>query len=169
LKKLFLKSNNLVKHKILDSLNNIYDNCINNKFINHFVTFESTPDPQVFIDSLCDYDIRQLETIIEIGLFLEEYYCDLYLADFLESNIECYIDVNRSHEDKAYDDYADDIDKILNSKNKFYLEKTNAQVLDKLLSNASVNYRVEHIKEANEKRRARMNGENSSEDFSDDD
>ena len=164
LKKLFLKSNHLVKNKIIDSLKNIRDNCINNKFIHklELVTFESTPDPQEFINGLCDYDIRQLETIIEIGLFLEEYYCDLYLADFLESNIEYYIDVNRSYEDKLYDDFTDEVDKILDDRNKIYPEKTNGQILMRLIRSTNVAFIVQDIKKASKKRRARFNGEDSS-------
>lgn len=161
LKKLFLKSNDLVKHKIIDSLKNIHDTCINKKFINHLVTFESTPDPQEFINGLCDYDIRQLEMIIEIGLFLEEYYCDLYLTDFLESNIEYYIDVNRSYEDKAYDDFTDEVDKILDGRNKIYPEKTNGQILRKLIRSTNITFIVQDIYEASKKRRARFNGEDS--------
>ena len=62
---------------------------------------------------------EKLETIIEIGVYLDEYYV-LYLEDFLESNIECYIDVNNSYENKAWDYYADFIDKILDDRNKIY-------------------------------------------------
>jgi len=167
LKKLFLKSNNIIKHKILESLNNISYSCKNDRFVNKTKLQNSTPNPKEFINSLCDDDISKLETIIEIGLFLEEYYY-LYLTNFLESNLEEYIDVNGSYEDKAYDDYADNIDKILNSKNKLYPKKTNAQVLDKLIRRAIVRFDVNDIKEANNKRRARMNGENSSDDSSED-
>jgi hypothetical protein len=162
LKSLFLKSNNLVKHKILDSLNNIHDSCINK-----IKTENSTPDPQGFINGLCDYDISKLETIIEIGLFLKEYYCDLYLTDFLESNIEYYIDVNRSYEDKLYDDFTDEVDKILDGRNKIYPEKTNGQILMRLIRSTNVTFIVQDIKEASKKRRARFNGEDSSDNSED--
>ena len=171
LKKLFLKSNHLVKHKIIDSLNNI-QSCINqiktenstpNQFIDGLCDYDTTPDPQEFINGLCDYDIGQLETIIEIGLFLEEYYCDLYLADFLESNIECYIEMNRSYENKVYDDFTDIVDKILDDRNKIYPEKTNGQILMRLIRSTNVSFIVDDIKEASKKRRARFNGEDSSE------
>jgi hypothetical protein len=137
----------LVKHKILGSLNNI-QSCINkiktenstpNQFINGLCDYESTPDPQEFINSLCDYDISKLETIIEIGLFLKEYFSHLYLTDFLESNIEYYIDVKSSYEDKGYDYYPDVIDKILDDRNKIYPEKTNGQILMKLIQKSLIN------------------------------
>jgi hypothetical protein len=167
LKSLFLKSNNIIKHKILESLNNISYSCKNDRFVNKTKLQNSTPNPKEFINSVCEYDISKLETIIEIGLFLEEYYY-LYLTNFLESNIEYYINVNRSYEDKAYDDYPDVIDKILSNKNKIHPNKTNAQVLDRLIRSAIVRFDVNDIREANKKRRARMNGENSSDDSSDD-
>lgn len=169
LKSLFLKSNHLVKHKILGSLNNIQswinkiesENSTSNQFIDGLIDYDTNPDPQGFINGLCDYDISKLETIIEIGLFLEEYYCDLYLTDFLESNIEYYIDVKRSYEDKAYDDFTDEVDKILDGRNKIYPEKTNGQILKKLIRSTNITFIVQDIYEASKKRRARFNGEDS--------
>lgn len=158
LKKLFLKSNHLVKHKIIDSFSDIGNKIRHKSKPNYNYSF---PDTHEFINGLCDYDIGQLETIIEIGLFLEEYYCDLYLADFLESNIEYYIEVNRSYEDKAYDDFTDIVDKILDDRNKIYPEKTNGQILMRLIRSTNVAFTVHDIKEASRKRRARFNGEDS--------
>jgi len=80
----------------------------------------------------------------------------------LESNIEYYIDVNRSYEDKLYDDFTDEVDKILDDRNKIYPEKTNGQILMRLIRSTNVAFIVQDIKKASKKRRARFNGEDSS-------
>jgi hypothetical protein len=49
----------------------------------------------------------------------------------------------------------------LDDRNKIYPEKTNGQILMKLIRSSNVAFIVQDIKKASKKRRARFNGEDS--------
>jgi hypothetical protein len=103
-----------------------------------------------FISYFYIYGIQEIEKIIEIGIFFQKYF-PKYLKDFLHNNIGYYIVTIEREGDVTNDRYANDVEMILDQNNLIYSDKTNAEVLDKLLLDCKL-FSVELFRESNRKR-----------------
>ena len=106
-----------------------------------------------FILGLFRGDITQLELMIEIGLFFWKNF-PYYLKQYIEDCFEGYVVLRDEYEDTGYDIHAETLENVLNRKNKFFPELSNAQVLDNILSESKI-FSVSMIRAINKRRHLR--------------
>ena len=111
-------------------------------------------DVDIFIYRLFGGDMSRLKEIINTGIFFKKYFPG-YLRDYLDNIIGAYIEINDSYEDTGYDIYADNMETILDQKNRIYPELTNAEILDDLLLECKL-FSVSLVREANKRRQKRF-------------